>query len=228
MIKRIFLHYFKEDILKILKTESISKTALYNVNKCFESYRGTFDCLAKHNERNEILQQKGFLEAEKIQIGTVLKKKLIDNSVVLRFKILRSSYIPLRKTLKLFLEIPNMFDRILNYMDEFSLCNNIITNVIQADLWIRKYSGKFVNVIVLPIFLFYDDLEVGNCLGSHAGNQKLGARYESIACLPPQIASRLSSILFYSLIVTDDKKKVITLKFFKVWLMSSIFLNPRV
>ena len=74
-IKRIFLHYLKEDILKILKTESISKTALYNVNKCFESYRGAFDSLAKHNERNEILQQKGFLEAEKIQIGTVLEKK---------------------------------------------------------------------------------------------------------------------------------------------------------
>ena len=78
-----------------------------------------------------------------------------------------------------------MFDRILNYMDELSRSNNIITNVIQADLWIRKYSGKFVNEIVLPIFLFYDDLEVGNCLGSHAGNQKLGALYASIACLPP-------------------------------------------
>ena len=100
-----------------------------------------------------------------------------------------------------------MFDRILNYMDELSRSNDIITNVIQADLWIRKYSGKFVNEIVLPIFLFYDDLEVGNCLGSHAGNQKLGALYASIACLPPQIASRLSSILFYSLIVTNDKKK---------------------
>ena len=76
----------------------------------------------------------------------------------------------------------------------------------QGDLWIKCYS-KTVGNIVLPLFLFYDDLETGNPLGSHVGINKFGAVYASLACLPPHIASRLSSIFLTTLVHTEDKKK---------------------
>ncbi|OXU27802.1 hypothetical protein TSAR_006192 [Trichomalopsis sarcophagae] len=61
---------------------------------------------------------------------------------------------------------------------------------------------------MLPIYLFNDDLEVGNAFGSHAGNLKFGALYASIACLPPRIASRLISIVLTLLVNSKDKKDV--------------------
>ena len=86
--------------------------------------------------------------------------------------------------------------------------SEIVTNFMQGNLWLSKYANTIVNDIVLPLYLFYDDLEVGNALGSHAGKQKFGAMYASIACLPPRIASRLSSIFLTLLVNSKDKKDV--------------------
>lgn len=54
--------------------------------------------------------------------------------------------------------------------------------------------------------IFYDDLEAGNPLGSHAGVDKFGVFYAQIACLPVHIASQIISILFSTLIMVNDKK----------------------
>ncbi|KAL7292518.1 hypothetical protein TKK_0014091 [Trichogramma kaykai] len=65
-----------------------------------------------------------------------------------------------------------------------------------ADLWKNVYEPLFKNELVLPLYVYYDDIEVGNPLGAHAGKNKFGVVYTSIACLPPEIASQLDSILF--------------------------------
>lgn len=58
--------------------------------------------------------------------------------------------------------------------------------------------------ITLPLFLYYDDFEVNNPLGSHAGAQKL-AVYISMACLPHELSSSLNYIYLLDLFKTDDK-----------------------
>lgn len=110
--------------------------------------------------------------------------------------------VPLKNSLKLFLEVPGLFNKILNYIAKLSKPSDIITNFIQARLWTQKYSNKFLNNLVFPLYVFYDDLETGNALGSHAhaGTNKFGTIYVSIACLPPSISSKLSSIIFSTLI----------------------------
>ena len=50
--------------------------------------------------------------------------------------------------------------------------------------------------IILPLFIYSDDIEVGNLLGSRVGVNKFWAIYAFIACLPPNIASQLDLILF--------------------------------
>jgi hypothetical protein len=56
----------------------------------------------------------------------------------------------------------------------------------------------------LEFFLYYDDFQVNNPLGSHAGAQKLGAVYVSLACLPPELFSLIDNIFLLSLFKTDD------------------------
>lgn len=48
-----------------------------------------------------------------------------------------------------------------------------ISNIMQGDLWKREYSDVS-DYMILFLFLFYDDFEIGNPLGSHAGTNKIG------------------------------------------------------
>jgi len=81
-------------------------------------------------------------------------------------------------------------------------------------LWQNKVK-HFPNRTILPLFLYYDDFEVNNPLGSHAGVQKLGAVYVSLACLPPELSSTLDNIILTSLFKTDTKKLFGNLAVFK-------------
>ena len=60
------------------------------------------------------------------------------------------------------------------------------------------YSKKFTNSMVLPLFIYFDELEVGNPLGSHAGTNKFGA---------PHMAFCLNSFLFSTLVRAEDKNE---------------------
>ena len=55
--------------------------------------------------------------------------------------------------------------------------------------------------------MYYDEIEVKNPLSSHAGVNKFGAVYFCLACLPPEIAPRLNSILFSTLIRAEEIKR---------------------
>lgn len=112
----------------------------------------------------------------------------------------------LRKTLQSFLEHNNNLDNILKYLTELKAETDIISNIVQTKKW-SKYFLSNEKDIVLPLILFYDDLETGNALGSHSGVNKFGATYASIACLPPSLKSKLSSILLMSIVRSSDIKK---------------------
>jgi hypothetical protein len=75
----------------------------------------------------------------------------------------------------------------------------------QSKQWQLKCQNKFPNKTIFPLFLYYDDFEVNNPLGSHAGSQKLGAVYMSLACLSPELSSSLDNIFLLSLFKTSDK-----------------------
>lgn len=90
----------------------------------------------------------------------------------------------------------------------------MIYSFTQSKLWQNKVK-HFPNRTILPLFLYYDDFEVNNPLGSHAGVQKLGAVYVSLACLPPELSSTLDNIILTSLFKTDTKKSFGNLAVFK-------------
>jgi len=81
--------------------------------------------------------------------------------------------------------------------------HRIIYSFAQSKLGKDKIHGR-ENKIIIPLFLYYDDFQVNNPLGSHAGSQKLGAVYVSFGCLPPELSSLVDNIFLASLFKTDD------------------------
>lgn len=78
-------------------------------------------------------------------------------------------------------------------------------NIIQGKLWRENIALKFLDKVVLPLILYFDDYETNKELGSHTGVHKLGATYCKIACLPPEFESSLENIFLVNLFHSTDK-----------------------
>lgn len=65
--------------------------------------------------------------------------------------------------------------------------------------------SKFKKQFVFPIFLDYDDVEIGNPFGSHSGIHKMGCVYYTVAGLPPEYLSSLDNIFSAFLFHTQDR-----------------------
>ena len=151
-----------------------------------------------------------YREPEMTHIGHSLESDLNQNDeVVGKFENIYAACVPLRYSLESFLEIPRNLNQILDYQKKlYEDDGYLIYNVLQGDLWKREYKQKAKeDEILLPVYLYYDDIECGNPLGSRAGGKiKFGAIYSQLACLPRHIASRLETIFFCQLIYSKDKK----------------------
>ena len=153
-----------------------------------------------------LLKQKGLRDFKYFKIGITLTEELTDNGLRFVPEYMYDICLPLRDSLKIFLEILGLFEEIFTYTKKLSEETRIITNIMQGDTWLTKYASKFKDEIVFPLYIFYDDLECGDAFGSHAGEKKFGAIYTILANLPPHLAARLQSVIFTSLVHSQDKK----------------------
>ncbi|KAK3908146.1 E3 ubiquitin-protein ligase RNF114 [Frankliniella fusca] len=116
-------------------------------------------------------------------------------------------FVRMRTTLKLFLEMPDVFDKIMENVANLAAENEVISNFVQGELW-AQISAPFQaeGKIVLPLFLFTDDYESNNGLGSHAGDDKVSAVYYKIPCIPKEFLSVLRCIFVAALFYANDRK----------------------
>jgi len=186
-----------------------AKSIVKDLDNAFASSKNILDLFQSEHLRFEMYRKKNLMiMPTEYVITTKMKENFnMNNEKYFVPKHLTDQYIPLKWSLKLFLEIPGMFETIQNYVEELEQNPNIISNFIQADLW-KSMKNEFKNKLVLPLFIFEDDFECGNALGSHAGMQKLGAVYASIACLPMHLATKLENIFLTLLYHAQYRKTV--------------------
>lgn len=109
-------------------------------------------------------------------------------------------------------------------MDSLSKEKDIISNFIQGELWQQKIH-VFEKKTVLPLFVYYNDVEVCNPLGSHASIRKLGPVFYSIPCLPPQFASQLENIFLVLLFHSVDRSQFSNTSIFTILVDEINFLQ---
>jgi len=118
-------------------------------------------------------------------------------------KVTKGTLLPIKKQFKQFFEKKNDFkifyDKFLEYTYSDDDC---ISNFVQRKLWkekIQQYEGK----IVFPYFIYIDDFEINNPLGSHATFQSIAAIYYNFPFSVNN--SKLSNILLAALIKSTNK-----------------------
>lgn len=105
----------------------------------------------------------------------------------------------------------NMLNDIISNIEQLQNSRNLfVINYMQSNSWNRKL--KQINpddkTLVLPLFLYFDEFEPNNPLGSSSNKKKIGAVYVMLPCMPDYLQSHLSQIYLAMLFFTADKKKL--------------------
>ncbi len=102
--------------------------------------------------------------------------------------------------------LPNLFEEILNYVDELD-GTEWIYNITQTKHWVSIVDGLNLqmNETALPLFVFFDDFEPLNVLGSHSGVYKLGGVYVYMPCIPPEAQAKLEFIFLGMIFFSGDR-----------------------
>lgn len=132
--------------------------------------------------------------------------------------------IPLRCVFQKLLSLPGL----MNEMDHYILtCSQFphLINFSQGQVWQNILANDNENVKKYPLFIFFDDFESGNPLGSHSGIHKLGAVYVALATIPPRLASRLKYIFLALLFHSSDRSRHGNLRVFQALIEELNFLS---
>lgn len=108
--------------------------------------------------------------------------------------------------MKSIFELPGLCEEIIEYLDRLRNEKYVISNVIQGELCKTKYSMENKSKNVFLLFLYNEDLETGNTLGTHAGKSKLGGAYVALPCLPPRLVAKLDLILLSEIFYSNGQK----------------------
>lgn len=101
----------------------------------------------------------------------------------------------------------NMLLDIYNHMQVLNDRNNgFISNIIQTKYW--KDRIKYLDsarTLNLPLFVYCDDFEPNNPLGSRAKIKKMGGVYVTIPCFPDYLGSKLLQIFLAQIFFSKDR-----------------------
>lgn len=227
------VQFFMQSCLSILKLNIDKNVCVTNDNdkkyicSLFRALSDPFVKIKTEHLRLKMLDDIGVLvRPVKNIIGYKMDDKLYHGRVAMVPKEVQTYSIPLRIILKKIFEHSNFFHVSVSNLKNLlvSTNNSMISNFVQSKIWKAKIL-KNPNKLLFPLFLYYDDFEVNDPLGSHAGSQKLGAVYVSIPCLPSELMSSLENIFLALLFKTDDKKSFGNFETFKNLIAELNFLE---
>ncbi|KAL4710135.1 hypothetical protein ACJJTC_016537 [Scirpophaga incertulas] len=181
---------------------AIKKTLQISSNT-FRAFDTEYKCL-KH------FKQLGtYLESREVVIGQRLETKQTFTGFSMVPVPCTEQIFPLRDILEFFFSINNVLKDTLDYLNCIMKNPFGIENIVQGSVWKEKINSELEkeNEMILPIVVYFDDFEVGNPLGSHAGIHKLGGVYVSLPCLPPHYVSQLQHIFILALFHSSDRLK---------------------
>lgn len=199
-----FLDVLKQSVIGALQTSGSKEIS--SISCMFDIVKGMFDDVETEWKRLKTFREHNvYIDPVQYPVGTALLPKNVRGQVVMETVLLHGSFIPTRKILKLFLELPGVLDQILTYMTCLEKESDVMENIVQGSLWKDIIKPKFGDNLVLPLNMSFDDLETNKDLGSHTTVHKLSACHITVASLPPAFQSLLENVFLCLLFHSTDK-----------------------
>ncbi len=198
----------KDEVSSIFEEHNISDDRTTNLLHLINSLRQPFIGVESVYKQNNYFRKKNiFIPPEPFTIGYRLENQRTGDLVCSNVRY-TGSYVSQKKVFKKFLSLPGVFDTIKTYLE--TSAGDYIDDFKDGEIWqqhpVRLLHANEKNCLVIPVFDYYDDLEICNVLGSHAGTYKIGVKYTLVKGLPPMLNARLENIFLNTVIVANDRK----------------------
>jgi len=194
--------FLKNMVMPHLKECSISEKN--EIDYLFDTLANPFFNFKTEYQRFKFFEDNNlFFKPKTIVIGHTIEKKNIsgiDRQIMVP---VQGHLLSMKQNLRLLFEFPGVFETAFKYTEASTNQNQILSSFLNGTTW-KSIKHKFSNKIVFPIFLYYDDVEIGNPLGSHSGIHKMGCVYYSIPAFPPEYLSTLDNIFAAFLFHSSD------------------------
>ncbi|XP_071632320.1 uncharacterized protein [Temnothorax longispinosus] len=188
-----------------VNSELLQKNVNISTLKNDYSYAEPFKNFDTEYKRHRSLEKLQFIiKPKSFHIGHILDNVNTTNGVQIKMKNCEGRIIPMRIVLQKFLELPNVLSNILTYIKNENGSNNI-SSIFNTNLWKSLTSKYDKNKIILPLYIYFDDFETGNPLGTHASVHKLGAMYFTLGGIPLKYSSKLENIFLWGLFHSSDR-----------------------
>lgn len=188
---------------------AVSEEVSDEIKKTFNAYQDPFSTYDSEDKRLRIYRKMHlYINPVLTPIAEIpIPLGLPKNKVLIQYETISIVHLPLKNSLSRLLKIDGLLEATLDYMEHLKTQEDVLINFVQGTLWKRQLENFRKSGIVLPLFIFFDDVETGNALGSHAGLNEIGAVYAMIPCLPPNFSSKLESIILSDIFYSHDRKK---------------------
>lgn len=192
------------EILKHVETLFVSVLNAMNLTDIATKITKHISELQSESKIIKHLSKKGkFIHPQQFKIHSKVDKVQKKHKITYAKKDINATIVPLRFYLKKFFELPDVYNKTINYMN--SLNSTKFCNFIQGNLWQGKMK-KFVNQeVVIPFHLYVDDWEPDNALGAHKKSNSIAGSYIMLPTIPPEYYSLLENILVVQLFKSTDK-----------------------
>jgi hypothetical protein len=120
----------------------VSDTEVKNVSRMFDSLMNMFDGFHTSYLRLKEYENCGaFIKPEEFVTGTALNQVNVDGEIILKPVDLKGQFVPFRKVLKAFLELPGVLRLIMAYTEQRERDRSgRLRNIVQGKLWQEKMS----------------------------------------------------------------------------------------
>ena len=208
LFSELLIPFIQDQMENELKPRT-DKTSYYKARFILENNKHIFKKFSTEHLRLKMYKEESvYVPPEIFDVGLEPVYTIKDKeNVVVQEKKVCGVHVPLKKTLEAFFKISGIFKEMKQYAEKLSADKDFLSNFIQGDLWLKKYLLRNKGKIVFPFTIFFDDFEVGNTLGSHAGEKKFGGLYGSLPCLPPHLVAKFQNIFLLTLCHSKDMKK---------------------
>ncbi|CAH1114912.1 unnamed protein product [Psylliodes chrysocephalus] len=194
------------ELIQLLLIQRIPdfKKKYLDINELLNKLKNPFELCKTDFKLNSLLKQCEFSEDN--------LKVIINTEIVPINKKGELAYGEKHNTgvvLPLSFQFKQIFEKIYNldkcvYFAKVNASNNTIGCFTQGKLWLEKIK-TFKDKIVLPYFLYLDDFEINNPLGSHATSHSMTAIYYSFP-LFKKSNSKLNDIFLAGIFKASDVK----------------------
>lgn len=173
------------------------------IDKLIRNYLKTFQAFTTEKKRLSLFSKatNKFIPPVSVEIGSkMVKKNNKEINIISKVEV-----VPLRPTLKAFFEMPEMLATVLKYMKSEEESEELyVSSFLSSRRW-KEIKTLFGGNIVIPMFLYFDDYETCNPLGSKKTKHKMGGVYLQLACLPPEYKSSLKNTFLAQIFRSSDR-----------------------